>query len=364
MADIKLKKKPTIKKIDKAVVNIQKIKENSIEIKDRERKMPEEEQSPVDYSVNRIKEISLITKDKGINEFKKLGSNSISKSNKNLKLAKEKINNFKVRKKENNFIENNKKFQLKNPKFIKTKSTTYKENISNTINFKAKKISNNAIFIIKEKTRSSVKAFKRLVKGLKTTFSGLKAINTFIIAGSFISIIIILVVCILCGAMAIFNSNGDDDTSSLWKGNIVNIAKSQIGVTGGDPYWSWYGFNERVEWCACFVSWCAEQCNYYKENKKEDFYFPKYSYCDDGINAFKEHNEWKDRNEDYIPKFADIIFFDWEKDGISDHTGIVEGVDFENKKVKTIEGNSNDEVKENEYTLTDDRIVGYGTPIY
>ena len=25
------------------------------------------------------------------------------------------------------------------------------------------------------------------------------------------------------------------------------------------PYWSWYGFDSRVEWCACFVSWCYNQ---------------------------------------------------------------------------------------------------------
>ena len=37
---------------------------------------------------------------------------------------------------------------------------------------------------------------------------------------------------------------------------VVDIAKSQVGNVGGQPYWSWYGFNSRVEWCACFVSWC------------------------------------------------------------------------------------------------------------
>ena len=37
---------------------------------------------------------------------------------------------------------------------------------------------------------------------------------------------------------------------------VVDIAKSQVGNVGGQPYWSWYGFTSRVEWCACFVSWC------------------------------------------------------------------------------------------------------------
>ena len=40
---------------------------------------------------------------------------------------------------------------------------------------------------------------------------------------------------------------------------VVDIAKSQVGNVGGQPYWSWYGFTSRVEWCACFVSWCYGQ---------------------------------------------------------------------------------------------------------
>lgn len=45
-------------------------------------------------------------------------------------------------------------------------------------------------------------------------------------------------------------------------GEIVVVALSQLGNVGGQPYWSWYGFNSRVEWCACFVSWCANECGY------------------------------------------------------------------------------------------------------
>ena len=41
---------------------------------------------------------------------------------------------------------------------------------------------------------------------------------------------------------------------------IVQVALTQVGNVGGEPYWSWYGFGSRVEWCACFVSWCADPC--------------------------------------------------------------------------------------------------------
>ena len=40
---------------------------------------------------------------------------------------------------------------------------------------------------------------------------------------------------------------------------VVDLAKGQVGNVGGQPYWSWYGFTSRVEWCACFVSWCYGQ---------------------------------------------------------------------------------------------------------
>ena len=63
-----------------------------------------------------------------------------------------------------------------------------------------------------------------------------------------------------------------DENNSLWSqvlygitggdGEIVTVALSQVGNTGGAPYWSWYGFGSRVEWCACFVSWCANECGY------------------------------------------------------------------------------------------------------
>ena len=43
--------------------------------------------------------------------------------------------------------------------------------------------------------------------------------------------------------------------------DIVAVALSQVGNVGGQPYWSWYGFSSRVEWCACFVSWCGATCS-------------------------------------------------------------------------------------------------------
>lgn len=160
----------------------------------------------------------------------------------------------------------------------------------------------------------------------------------------------------------------DSENNSLWQellhgitgssSDIVRVAQEQLGNVGGQPYWSWYGFSSRVEWCACFVSWCANECGYIKSGL-----IPKYSLCDTGVEWFKSNNQWLDNTE--TPQPGMIIFFDWAYDGIdgnSDHTGVVEKV--ENGQVYTIEGNSGDACKEHYYPIGHREIMGYGCPAY
>lgn len=160
-----------------------------------------------------------------------------------------------------------------------------------------------------------------------------------------------------------------DENNSLWSqvlygitggdGEIVTVALSQVGNTGGAPYWSWYGFGSRVEWCACFVSWCANECGYIDAGV-----IPKFAACaSQGVPWFKERGLWQDNS--YEPRPGDIIFFDWDdggQDGSSDHVGIVEKV--ENGRVYTVEGNSGDSVRQNSYPVGYYEIYGYGTPAY
>ena len=87
-------------------------------------------------------------------------------------------------------------------------------------------------------------------------------------------------------------------------GEIVAVALSQVGNVGGQPYWSWYGFNSRVEWCACFVSWCANECGYIDAGV-----IPKFAGCTGGSNWFKDRGQWQDG--DYEPRPGDLVFFDW-----------------------------------------------------
>jgi hypothetical protein len=143
--------------------------------------------------------------------------------------------------------------------------------------------------------------------------------------------------------------------TSVGDSSMIEIADTQIGNIGGEPYWSWYGFSERVEWCACFVSWCAEMCGYIEAG-----ILPKFAGCDIGVGWFKRNGQWQDGG--YTPAPGDIIFFDWNGNGSSDHVGIVERVDDE--FVYTIEGNTSDSCARRSYRLDSGKIFGYGVPAY
>ena len=180
----------------------------------------------------------------------------------------------------------------------------------------------------------------------------------------------------------LFNFNADqrqqlsellaEENRSMWSAvlygiyfgddSIVTVALSQIGNVGGQPYWSWYGFDGRVEWCACFVSWCANECGYIDSGV-----IPKFAGCVNGVQWFKDRGQWQDGS--FEPSAGQIIFFDWDnkgssgpQDGQSDHVGIVEKC--ENGIVYTIEGNSGDSCRQNQYPVGYYEILGYGIPAF
>lgn len=163
-----------------------------------------------------------------------------------------------------------------------------------------------------------------------------------------------------------------DDKQKIWNqvlfgitgsnGDIISVALTQIGNVSGEPYWRWYGFNSRVEWCACFVSWCANQAGYIDVGV-----VPKFAGCCNGAQWFKDRSEWQDNF--YTPNPGDIIFFDWNnkgssgpQDGLADHVGIVEKV--ENGKIYTVEGNTSDSCAERQYAVGHYEILGFGIPAY
>ena len=130
---------------------------------------------------------------------------------------------------------------------------------------------------------------------------------------------------------------------------LVELAKGQVGNVGGAPYWSWYGFDSRVAWCACFVSWCYGQAGLSE---------PRFAACQSqGVPWFTSHGQWGARGYENIAP-GDAIFFDWDLDGSADHVGLVIGTD--GNRVYTVESNSGDACKIKSYPLDYACIKGYG----
>lgn len=141
---------------------------------------------------------------------------------------------------------------------------------------------------------------------------------------------------------------------------IVEMARSQLGNKGGAIYKSWYGLHSTDAWCAAFVSWCADQCGFINSGV-----FPKFASCGDGISHYFAPNNiyWSvAARGPYIPSPGNLIFFDWEHDGVQDHVGIVEK--YENGVIYTIEGNSSNSVRSRTYSVYSSDIYGFAFPDY
>ena len=405
MPDIKQKQRTPIKNINKKVVYAERIKDHAVNVKNRTDDFvsPNEENNPTDKATQNIVDTRKIATAKAGDKFNEEGKKSVIKTKENFEKAKNNINEIRVRQKakqEEKLIKdkvkkdsnntstsiikkkNIKAIKQKNSKAIKgankttaltnkqIKSTKYVAKKTEQKAKEAVKLSKKAYQISKATAKRVAQDTKKLIKAIikvvRTTLIAAKAALTLLIAGGWIAVIVILIVCIMGGAMALYKANGEKNSElgiyneASWNSDIVSTAISQLGNKGGKPYWSWYGFNERVAWCACYVSWCANECGYIEKG-----IIPKFSACNDGIAWFKEKEQWIEPTD--IPITGDLIFFDWNdggQDGSSDHVGIVEYYDIEKNIVHTIEGNSSDECKQREYSKDDNQIMGYGRPLY
>ena len=392
MAEIKVKPKGKIKKLEKEIVQVQKFKNNLITVKEKinEFSTNDSNNTAEDYASQKIQnDISYISR-KGEVKVNEIGKKSLKETQENFIKGKPKVEILKSRIKEKNarelknVVENSSKAIKKGTKqSIKTaKNTTIlakkgiktSEQVTKNTKVVAKesvKMTQRAVQISKRTIQATIKATKitiqTTIKTLKAIITTAKAIISAIIAGGWVAVVIILVIALIGGFIAaIFNSNGDADydTSQIPISEIILVAKAQIGNEGGDKFWKWYGFEEHVHWCACYVSWCANECGYIEKG-----IIPKFSVCTDGINWFKEKNKWHDRGENYYPIIGDIIFFDWKdengnQDGTSDHVGIVTRTDITNRNIYTIEGNTSNKCAERMYSFDDVQVMGYGSPKY
>lgn len=113
------------------------------------------------------------------------------------------------------------------------------------------------------------------------------------------------------------------------------------------------GWNKYTPWCACFLSWAADQ-----KKASIDGAPPRFANVDEGMEKFKDgsYGRWRDSGTEPIP--GDYVFFDWDGGTDPDHVGAVLCVD--GNQLYTIEGNSGGRVAVQRYLLSDPRIVGYG----
>lgn len=173
-----------------------------------------------------------------------------------------------------------------------------------------------------------------------------------VIASSGIFLIAMIVILMMSLSAGAYGADVSDlELTGEGSTDMVMIAASQIGNEGGELYWRWYGFSAHVDWCAVFVSWCADQAGLIDNGS-----MPKFAVCDDGIRWFIDKGRWFNRN--ISPEPGMVIFFDWDQDGRSDHVGIVEKC--EEDMIYTIEGNSNDVCMRRCYVAGSGVIMGYG----
>jgi len=156
---------------------------------------------------------------------------------------------------------------------------------------------------------------------------------------------------------------------------VIKLAQKQVGISEGKgkqtKFHDWYvstphakatakrdgGFSVKAyngaQWCDMFVSWLGAQTGV--KNMGWDAYTVQHA------TWFKKTDRWGSK-----PKPGAVVFFDW-KDGSKgsigdiDHVGLVVK-DNGNGTVKTIEGNSDDQVQKK--TRDTSEIVGYGYPDY
>jgi peptidoglycan hydrolase-like protein with peptidoglycan-binding domain len=124
--------------------------------------------------------------------------------------------------------------------------------------------------------------------------------------------------------------------------DVVRLAESQLGEGEHPPgsnntkYGSWYSPRDPAEpWCARFVSWVYAKAGHPLpaiDGAKG------FQYCPDAVNWARRHGVWHAGTGGVRP--GDIVLFDWNGDGVADHTGIATSHAAADGSVHTVEGNA------------------------
>ena len=204
MADIKLRetKKGTIKTLNKSVVGLQKMKSELVHAKERIQDIGKQEDNANDYATGRVSSsmqetpnTMIRTNRKMINNYKNARQN-IQKTRANLQYAKKRSHAKKVTR---NIVKNSKTAGQNGKTAIKTADRIVKSTANTT---KAtSKVASITLQRGKELATKSVKNAKAVVKGtissIKALITGMKALITGLIAGGWIVLVLVIVICLI-----------------------------------------------------------------------------------------------------------------------------------------------------------------------
>ena len=135
---------------------------------------------------------------------------------------------------------------------------------------------------------------------------------------------------------------------------IIDIYNTQRPLPRG------YAVKYTDAWCATFVSAVAGKLGY------TDI-IPTECSCPKMIELLKNIGAWVE-DDAFVPKPGDILFYDWDDNGVGDtkgdseHVGIVAKV--EGDTITVIEGNYSNSVKRRYIKVNGRYIRGYGVPKY
>ena len=226
MADIKVKDiaKKGVKTINKAVVQTERFKDNIVRTKEKAEETVSNDINSNEYASNKIKFATDRVFDESVNQFNKQGQKSFMKTKENYQKSKAKIKQQKKKIKDKRKVKStvkNTKTTIKTSKEVAKKAEkTAKETI---------KASKRATQIAKEtakRTAQGVKvAIKTTISAIKTIIAGTKALVAAIVAGGWIAVIVIIVICLvalMCSSIfGIFFSSQKTSANSITMNTVV-----------------------------------------------------------------------------------------------------------------------------------------------
>ncbi|MBQ6809441.1 MAG: CHAP domain-containing protein [Clostridia bacterium] len=146
-------------------------------------------------------------------------------------------------------------------------------------------------------------------------------------------------------------------------------AEDKYGVT---KYGTFFG-TPTYEWCTEFALWCVIQAQDLVEGQYIDVYYPYEDWSGGCVSWYKKQNLFFTRESGYVPRRGDMMFFDYDSDGSTDHTGLVTGVEYDTAEDKfyvlTIEGNLPEDypvgkIVQRRLALDWEKIYGYGALLF